>query len=101
MKFGVNTASTDCAPCANVHEKTATCIQKNCDCGHDIAKSICTGQLVDLSAKKPTRTLAAGDKKAKRDLIQSGLDIEFSARMSAHVKREQSLQIYPRHLPVL
>jgi len=41
--------------------------------------------------KKPIRTLAAGDKKAERDLIQSGLDVEFSPRMSAHVKREQHL----------
>jgi len=91
MKFGVNTATTNYAPYATVHEKIATYIQKNYDCGHDIAKSICTGQLIDLDAKKPIRTLAAGDKKAKRDLIQSGLDIECSARMSAHVKREQFL----------
>jgi len=91
MKFGVNTATTNHAPCAAVHEKMATCIQKNCDCGHDIAKSIRTGQLVDLNAEKPIRTLATSDKKAERDLIQSGLDIEFSTRMSAHVKQEQHL----------
>ena len=92
MKFGVNTASTNYAPYADVHEKIATYVQKNYDYGHDIAKSILTGQLIDLSAKKPTRTLATGDTKAARDLIQSGLDIEFSTQMSAHVKREQSLQ---------
>jgi len=91
MKFGVNTATTNCAHYATIHEKIATYIQKNCDCGHDIAKSICTGQHIDLDAEKPIRTLATGDKKAKRDLIQSGLDIEFSARMSAHVKREHFL----------
>jgi len=78
MKFGVNTASTNYAPYANVHEKIATYIQKNYDYGHDIAKSIRTGQLVDLSAENPTGTLATGDTKAARDLIQSGLDIEFS-----------------------
>jgi len=88
MKFGVNTATTNCVPYATVHEKIATYTQKNYDCGHDIAKSICTGQLIDLDAEKPIRTLAAGNKKAKRDLIQSGLDVEFSARMSSHVKRE-------------
>jgi len=86
MKFGVSTASTNYAPYAIIHEKIATYIQKNYDCGHDIAKSIPTGQLVDLDAEKPIRTLATGDKKAGRDLIQSGLDIEFSTRMSAHVK---------------
>jgi len=86
MKFGVNTATTNHAPHATVHEKIATYIQKNCDCGHDIAKSIRTGQLVDLNAKKPIRALAAAGKKPKRDLIQSGLDIEFGTRMSAHVK---------------
>jgi len=91
MKFGVNTVTTNCAPCATVHEKIATYIQKNYDCGHDIAKSICTGQLIDLDAKKPIRTLAAGNKKTKQDLIQSGLNIEFSTRVSAHVKQEQFL----------
>jgi len=91
MKFGVNTATTNCAPCATVHEKIATYIQKNYDCGHDIAKSIRTGQLIDLDAEKPIRTVATGDKKAERDLIQSGVDVEFSTRMSAHVKREQFL----------
>jgi len=79
MKFGVNTANTNFAPYATIHEKMTTYIQKNYDCGHDVAKSIRTGQLVDLDAKKPIRTLAAGDKKAKRKLIQYGLDIEFSA----------------------
>ena len=44
-EFGVNTATTNYAPCVAVHEKNATCIQKNYDCGHDIAKSIRTGQL--------------------------------------------------------
>jgi len=91
MKFGVNTATTNCAPCAAVHEKTATHIQKNCDCGHDIAKSICTGQLVDLDADKPIRNTAEGTTKAERELIQSGMDVEFGARISAHVKREQNL----------
>ena len=91
MKFGVSTASTNYAPYATVHEKIATYIQKNYDCGHDIAKSIRTGQLVDLDAEKPIRTLATGDKKAKRNLIQSGLDMEVSTRMSAQVKREQHL----------
>jgi len=91
MKFGVNTATTNCAPHATVHEKIATHIQKNCDCGHDVAKSIRTGQLVDLNAEKPIRVLAAADKKPERDPIQSGLDVEFSTRMSAHVKREQHL----------
>jgi len=86
MKFGLNTATTNYTPYARVHEKVATYIQKYYDCGHDIAKSICTGQLVDLSAEKPTRTLATGDTKAAQALIQSGLDIEFSTRMSAHVK---------------
>jgi len=37
MKFGVNTATTNCAPYAAVHEKLATYIQKNYECGHDIA----------------------------------------------------------------
>jgi len=83
MKFGVNTATTNYAPYATVHEKIATCVQKNYDCGHDIAKSIRTGQLINLDAKKPIRTLATGNKKAERDLIQSCLDIEFSTRMSA------------------
>jgi len=92
MKFGVNTASTNYAPYADVHEKIATYVQKNYDCGHDIAKSIRTGQLIDLSAKKPTRTLATGDTNSAQDLIQSGMDIEFSTRICAHVKREQSLQ---------
>jgi len=64
MKFGVNTATTNCAPYATVHEKIATYIQKNYDCGHDIAKSIRTSQLIDLDAKKPIRTLATGNKKA-------------------------------------
>jgi len=50
MKFGVNTATTNYAPHATIHEKIATYIQKNYDCGHDIAKSIRTGQLVDLAA---------------------------------------------------
>jgi len=90
MKFGVSTATTDCAPFATVHEKIATYVQKNCDCGHDIAKSLCTGHLIDLDAKKPTRTIATGQTKAERHL-QSGLDIEFSTQMSAHVKQEQHL----------
>jgi len=55
MKFVVSTASTNYAPYATVHEKIATYIQKNYDCGHDIAKSIRTGQLVDLNAEKPFR----------------------------------------------
>jgi len=91
MNFGVNTATTNYGPYATIHEKIATYFQKNYDCGHDIAKSISTGQLIDLDAKKPIRTLATGDKKAKRDLIQSRLDIEFSTRMSAHVKQPQFL----------
>jgi len=86
MKFGVSTVSTNYAPYATVHEKIATYIQKNYNCGHDIAKSIRTGHLINLDAEKPIRTLAAAKKKAERDLIQSGLDIEFSTRMSAHVK---------------
>ena len=68
MKFGVNTATTNHAPYATIHEKIATYIQKNYDCGHDIAKSIRTGHLIDLDAKKPIRTLATGDKKAERDV---------------------------------
>ena len=91
MKFGVSTDSTNYAPSATVHEKIATHIQKHYDCGHDIAKSIRTGQLIDLDAKKPIRTLATSTTKAKQDLLQSGLDIEFSTRMTAHVKREQYL----------
>ena len=91
MKFGVSTATTNYTPYATVHEKVATYIQKNYNCGHDIAKSIRTGQLIDLDAEKPIRTPATGDKKAEGDLIQSGLDIEFSTRMSAHVKQEQFL----------
>jgi len=94
MKFGVNTATTNCAPHAAVHEKTATCIQKNHDCGHDIAKSICTGQLVDLGAEKPTRAIATGTK-AEKAVLQPGMDVEFSTRMSAHVKREQHLHSNP------
>jgi len=90
MKFGVNTASTNCTPHADVHEKIATYVQKNCDHGHDIAKSICTGQLVDLAVKKPTSAVATGTK-AEKALLQPGVDIEFSAGMSAHVKQEQSL----------
>jgi len=90
MKFGVSTASTNYAPHADVHEKIATYVQKNCDYGHDIAKSICTGQLVDLAAEKPTRAVATGTK-AEKALLQPGMDIEFSTRMSAYVKREQSL----------
>jgi len=91
MKFGVNTATTNYAPYATVHEKIATYIQKNYDCGYDIAKSIRTGQLVDLDADKPIRNIAEGTTKAERKLIQSGMDIKFSTRMSAHVKREQNL----------
>jgi len=68
MKFGVNPATTNYAHYATIHEKIATYIQKNYDCGHDIAKSIRTGHLIDLDAKKPIRTLATGDKKAERDI---------------------------------
>ena len=91
MKFGVNTASTNYAPYADVHEKIATYVQKNYDFGHDIVKSVRTGQLVDLAVKKPTRAVATGTK-AEKALLQPGMDIEFSTRMSAHVRREQSLQ---------
>jgi len=91
MQFGVNTATTNYAPFATIHEMIATYIQKNYDCGHDIAKSLRRGQLIDLDAEKPTRTIASGATKAEQDLLQSGLDIEFSTRMSAHVKREQHL----------
>jgi len=58
---------------------------------NDVAKSIRTGQPVDLNAEKPIRVPTAADKKPEQDLIQSGLDVEFSTRMSAHVKREQHL----------
>jgi len=85
MKFGVNTATTNYAPYATVHEKIATYIQKNYDCGHDVAKSIRTGQLVDLDSEKPTRAIATGTK-AEKAILQPGMDIEFSTRMSAHVK---------------
>jgi len=90
IKFGVNTATTNYAPYATVHEKIATCVQKNYDYGHDIAKSIRTGQLVDLDAKKPTRAEATGTK-AEKALLQPGMDVEFSTQMSAHIKQEQSL----------
>jgi len=90
MKFGVNTATTNHAPCATVHEKMATCIQKNCDCVHDVAKSIRTGQPVDLDAEKPTRAIATGTK-AEKAILQPDMGVEFSTRMSAHVKREQHL----------
>jgi len=90
MKFGVNTATTNYAPYGTVHEKIATHIQNNYNCGHDIAKSIRTGQLVDLDAEKPTRAIATGTK-AEKAILQPGMDIEFSTRMSAHVKREQNL----------
>jgi len=92
MNFCVSTANTNYAPYATVHEKIATHIQKHYDCGHDIAKSIGTGQLIVLDAEKPLRTLASGATKAERDLLQSGLDVEFSAQMSAHVKQEQRLR---------
>jgi len=77
MKFGVNTATTNYAPYATIHEKIATYIQKNYDCGHDIAKSIRTGQLVDLDAEKPTRAIATCTK-AEKAILQQGMDIEFS-----------------------
>jgi len=63
MKFGVSTASTNYAPYATAHEKIATYIQKNYDCGHDIAKSIRTGQVVDRDAEKPIRTLATAKRR--------------------------------------
>jgi len=85
MKFGVNTATTNYAPYATVHEKIATYIQKNYDCGHDVAKSIRTGQFVDLDAEKLTRAIATGTK-AEKAILQPGMDVEFSTRMSAHVK---------------
>jgi len=71
MKFGVNTATTNYAPYATVHEKIATYIQKNYDCGHDVVKSIRTGQLVDLVAEKPTRAIATGTKAAKATVSSS------------------------------
>jgi len=86
----VSTASTNYASYADVHQKIATYVQKNYDYGHGIAKSIHTGQLVDLAAKKPTRAVATGTK-AEKAFLQPGMDIEFSTRMSAHVKQEQSL----------
>jgi len=93
MKFGGSTANANYAPyvTSTVHEKIATYVQKNYDYGHDIAKSICTGQLVDLAAKKSTRAVATGTN-AEKALLQPGMDVEFMAQMGAHVKREQSLQ---------
>jgi len=90
MKFGVSTANTNYAPYAAIHEKIVTHIQKHYDCGHHAAKSIHTGHLIDLDAEKLTRTVATGTK-AEKALLQPGLDVEFSARMSAHVKQEQCL----------
>jgi len=93
LKFGVNTSTTNYAPFATVQEKIATHIQKSYDSGHDLAKSIRTGTLFDLSSEKPIRQLAnPNEKKADRELIQSGFDIEFSNRMAAHIKRENFLK---------
>jgi len=90
MKLGVQTATTNYAPYATAHEKIAAHIQKTYDYGHDVAKSLPTGQLIDLDAEKPTRTVTTCTKTDGADL-QPGLDIEFSTQMSAHIKQEQHL----------
>jgi len=71
----VNASTTNYAPFAAVQEKIATHIQKSYDSGHDLAKSICTGTLFDLSSEKPIRQLAnPNEKKADQELIQVILD---------------------------
>ncbi len=60
--------------------------------GHDIAKSLRDGKLLDLTKDEPQRDIASDPDEAKQKTLQDGLDLKYQARITLHTTREQVLK---------
>ena len=67
-----SSSRTNTATFASVSEHIADCIQKTYQNGHDIAKSLREGKVLDLTQDKPVRDIASNADPGKQKIMQDG-----------------------------
>ena len=60
--------------------------------GHDCAKSLRESQKIDLSQEEPKRTMSTDPDEKVRPIIQAGYDIKYTAEITTHATRVQTLE---------
>ena len=77
---------------ATVKEAIIEYIQKNYKGGHDIAKSLKDGAIINLASVEPTRGVSRVTNADDRKLEQQGLDIRSQETLRRHLDRKDNLE---------
>ena len=87
-----SSSRTNTATFASVSEHIADRIQKTYQNGHDIAKSLRDGKLLDLTQDKPKQDIATHADEKTQKTMQDGFDLKYQALITLHTTRVQVLQ---------
>jgi hypothetical protein len=66
---------------ASTREKVVQHARENLKFGHDTAKSVMEGKVIDIVADKPTRTISTNEDDAARAIEQKGSAIKCEAKI--------------------
>ena len=67
-------------------------IQKTYEGGINVAKSLKNMQLINLTAKEPTRDISAKTNDNDKAIEQAGLNIKYQEKLRRHLDREDELK---------
>jgi hypothetical protein len=92
-KFAPQThGNTTYAIYSTVKDVIITYIKKHYKTGLDIAKSIKEGDIIDMTAKRPTREISKETDKAAREMEQKGFDIKYQEELGHYMDRLETFE---------
>ena len=92
IKFSPAVTGTSGVAYATVKDVILQHIQTNFDGGHDIAKSLRDGQMIDISSSKPSRTISGETEEAARAIQQDGFNIQYELEYKEWMERRNKLK---------
>jgi hypothetical protein len=92
LKFAPHTqGKIQYATYATVKEAVVQYIQKTFKGGHDVAKSLKDGKVVDLTLHEPDPELSMENDATKAAIEQAGMDIKYQEQLRRHLDRVDNL----------